>query len=94
MTACVRIRTSVDTISNTTLSAITVSKLLNYLKTNQSFYFIGVLRICDTLEKANHVFQVGIPERISKETYEKFNAVISSNKPKKGKKGKGKKKKK
>jgi len=54
----------------------------------------GVLRICDTLEKANHVFNVGIPERISKETFERFNAVMSSNKPKKGKKGKGKKKKK
>ena len=55
---------------------------------------VGVLRICDTLEKANHVFNVGIPERISKETFERFNAVMSSNKPKKGKKGKGKKKKK
>ena len=51
-------------------------------------------RICDIIEIANHVYEVEIPERISKETLEIFKEKISANKPKKGKKGKGKKKKK
>lgn len=54
----------------------------------------GVQAISDTLEEANHVYEVEIPERISKETLEQFKERITANKPKKGKKGKGKKKKK
>jgi len=47
------------------------------------------------LEQANHVFDVEIPERVSKETLEAFRERLAANKPKKGKKGKkGKKKKK
>jgi hypothetical protein len=60
------------------------------------FNFIGdygVGKIVETLEQANHVFEVEIPERISKETLEAFRDKIAANKPKKGKKGKGKKKK-
>lgn len=74
-----------------------MDKNVNLGRYDFKFNFIsdyGVLRLCDILEKANHVFNVGIPERISKETFERFTAVISLNKPKKGKKGKGKKKKK
>ena len=54
----------------------------------------GVQAICETLDQANHVFEIEIPERISKETLEMFRDKIAANKPKKGKKGKGKKKKK
>uniref|UniRef100_A0A7S3FVC4 Uncharacterized protein n=1 Tax=Strombidium rassoulzadegani TaxID=1082188 RepID=A0A7S3FVC4_9SPIT len=54
----------------------------------------GVQKICDTIEVASHVFDVEIPERISKETLELFKERIANNRPKKGKKGKGKKKKK
>jgi len=54
----------------------------------------GVGEICKTLEQANHVFMVEIPERISKETLEIFKEQIAANKPKKGKGGKGGKKKK
>ena len=43
---------------------------------------------------ADHVFDVEIPERISKDVMEQFQAQKASNKPKKGKGGKGKKKKK
>jgi len=53
----------------------------------------GVTRICEIIEEATHVFEVEIPERISKETLELFKERLSNNKPKKGK-GKGKKKKK
>lgn len=65
-----------------------------------SYFFVvdliclGVMRICDIIEIANHVYEVEIPERISKETLDAFKEKISANKPKKGKKGKGKKKKK
>ena len=74
-----------------------MTKNVNLGKYDFKYNFIsdyGVMRLTDILEKANHVFNVGIPERISKETFERFTAVISLNKPKKGKKGKGKKKKK
>jgi len=54
---------------------------------------IGVQRICDTLGEANWVYDVSIPERISKETLDMFKEKLGANKPKKGKKG-GKKKKK
>lgn len=55
----------------------------------------GVERIIETLTEANHVFDVEIPERISRETLEAFKERLVENKPKKGKKGKkGKKKKK
>jgi hypothetical protein len=54
----------------------------------------GVQRICDIIEIANHVYEVEIPERISKDTLEMFKEKMAANKPKKGKKGKGKKKKK
>jgi len=53
----------------------------------------GVECICEHLEKANHVFEVEIPERISKDTLDLYKEKLSHNKPKKGKKG-GKKKKK
>uniref|UniRef100_A0A7S3MVC8 Uncharacterized protein n=1 Tax=Strombidium inclinatum TaxID=197538 RepID=A0A7S3MVC8_9SPIT len=51
----------------------------------------GVQKICDTITEANHVFEVEIPERISKETLDMFREKISANKPKKGKKKGGKK---
>ena len=52
-------------------------------------------RITQTLDVANHVFDVQVPERISKTTLEEFKEKLGANKPKKGKKGgKGKKKKK
>ena len=54
----------------------------------------GVGEICKTIEQASHVFNVEIPERISKETLEIFKEQIAANKPKKGKGGKGGKKKK
>jgi len=54
----------------------------------------GVQFICDVLEKANHVFEVEIPERISKETLELYKERLGNNKPKKGKGKKGGKKKK
>jgi hypothetical protein len=51
--------------------------------------------LCETLEAANHVYVLEIPERISKETLETYKEKLANNKPKKGKKGgKGKKKKK
>lgn len=53
----------------------------------------GVNRICETLDQAQHVFEIEIPERISKDTLDEFKERIAANKPKKGKKG-GKKKKK
>ena len=43
---------------------------------------------------ASHVFEIGIDERIAKETLENFKEKLAANKPKKGKKGKGKGKKK
>jgi len=46
------------------------------------------------LEQANHVFDVQVPERINKATLEDFKEKLAANKPKKGKGGKGKKKKK
>lgn len=43
------------------------------------------------LEKANHVFEVNIPERIEdKEVFKAFVERLAENKPRKGKKGKGK----
>ena len=54
----------------------------------------GVERICEIMAIADHVFEVEIPERISKDVMEKFQAQKAANKPKKGKGGKGKKKKK
>lgn len=55
----------------------------------------GVGKFTTYLETANHVFEVEIPERVSKETLESFRERLAANKPKKGKKGKkGKKKKK
>jgi hypothetical protein len=50
--------------------------------------------LCETLETANHVYVLEIPERISKETLETYKEKLANNKPKKGKKGKAKKKKK
>ncbi len=65
---------------------------------NIKFNFIsdyGILKLCETLEAANHVYVLEIPERISKETLETYKEKLANNKPKKGKKGgKGKKKKK
>ena len=64
---------------------------------NIKFNFIsdyGILKLCETLENANHVYILEIPERISKETLEMYKEKLANNKPKKGKKGaKGKKKK-
>ena len=54
----------------------------------------GVTRLCEIMAIADHVFDVEIPERISKDVMEQFQAQKASNKPKKGKGGKGKKKKK
>ena len=54
----------------------------------------GVQYICDVLEKANHIYEVEIPDRISKETLELYKERIGNNKPKKGKGKKGKKSKK
>ena len=45
------------------------------------------------LPETNHVCEIEVSERISKETMEAFRSTIALNKPKKGKK-KGKKKKK
>lgn len=53
-----------------------------------------VENLCKTLEQASHVFEIGIDERIAKETLENFKEKLAANKPKKGKKGKGKGKKK
>jgi protein phosphatase 1 regulatory subunit 37 len=53
----------------------------------------GVLKICEFLETANHVYEVEIPERISKDTLDLYKERMANNKPKKGKKA-GKKKKK
>lgn len=53
----------------------------------------GIERLTAFLEEANHIFEVEISERISKETLEAFRERLAANKPKKGKKG-GKKKKK
>lgn len=64
-------------------------------KYNFKYNFIqdtGVDRICDIMAIASHVSDVEIPERISKDIMEKFQAAKLANKPKKG--GKGKKKKK
>ena len=58
------------------------------------YFQIGVQRITDTLEVANHVYDVSVPERIAKDTLENFREKLGANKPKKGKKGKGGKKKK
>jgi Ran GTPase-activating protein (RanGAP) involved in mRNA processing and transport len=66
-------------------------------KYNFKYNFIsdhGVEHICTTLGEANHVFEVEIPERISKATMELFQEAKAANKPKKGKGGKGGKKKK
>lgn len=54
----------------------------------------GVECICDIMAIANHVYDVEIPERISKKVMEQFQDAKNANKPKKGKGGKGKKKKK
>ena len=54
----------------------------------------GVEFITSWLPDANHVFEIEISERITKETMEAFRTTIALNKPKKGKKGKKKKKKK
>lgn len=65
-------------------------------KYNFKYNFIqdfGVDRICEIMALADHVSDVEIPERISKDVMEKFQAAKLANKPKKGK-GKGKKKKK
>ena len=51
-------------------------------------------RICEIMNVANHVYDVEIPERISKKVMELFQEAKNANKPKKGKGGKGKKKKK
>ena len=54
---------------------------------------IGVKELTNILSEANHVYDVQISERVSKEVLEEFKARLGANKPKKGKK-KGKKKKK
>ena len=46
------------------------------------------------MQNADHVYDVEIPERISKDVMERFQGVKLANKPKKGKGAKGKKKKK
>jgi hypothetical protein len=57
--------------------------------------FIGIQFFIDILgELANHVFEIEISERISKQTLADFREKLLANKPKKGKKRKGKKKKK
>ena len=53
----------------------------------------GVEHIIKVLEEANHGNKVGIPERISQETLERFQEQLKANAPKKGKKEKKKKKK-
>ena len=65
---------------------------------NFKYNFIGdygVTRLCEVMDKANWVYEVEIPERISKAVMEMYQEKKNANKPKKGKKGgKGKKKKK
>lgn len=53
----------------------------------------GIEKLTQFLEDANHVYEVEVSERISKETLEAFRERLTANKPKKGKKGKKKKKK-
>jgi hypothetical protein len=60
------------------------------LKTFIIVFIIGVERLAEYLETANHVFEVEISERVAKETLELFRERLAANKPKKGKK-KGKK---
>ena len=56
---------------------------------------VGVERIAAILEYANHVYDVEVPIKISKEVYDNFEEKKKqNNKSKKGKKGKGKGKKK
>ena len=48
--------------------------------------------LCEIMKECNWVYDVEIPERISKATMERYQEVKNANKPKKGKKGgKGKK---
>ena len=55
----------------------------------------GVETICEFMDKCNWVYDVEIPERISKRVMDIYQDKKNANKPKKGKKGgKGKKKKK
>jgi Ran GTPase-activating protein (RanGAP) involved in mRNA processing and transport len=53
----------------------------------------GVLKIVEFLGQAPHVCEISIAEFVSEETLLAFRDAIAANKPKKGKKGKGKKKK-
>lgn len=51
---------------------------------------LAILRLTDILKKAEHVFEINIPERIDdKEAFKAFIEQMGSNKPRKGKKGKG-----
>ena len=65
---------------------------------NFKYNFIGdygVERLCEIMDKCNWVYDIEIPERISKKVMELYQEKKNANKPKKGKKGgKGKKKKK
>ena len=73
-----------------------MKKNVNLGRYNFKYNFIsdyGVERICGILGEAPHVFEVEIPERISKATMEMFQEAKATNKPKKGKGKKGKKKK-
>lgn len=54
----------------------------------------GMAKIIAYLAEANHVFEIEISERVSKETMQAFKERIALNKPRKKKKGKKKKKKK
>ena len=55
----------------------------------------GIEKIIEVLEEAKHVYQIEIPERISKTVLDQLKEILAANKPGKKKgKGKGKKKKK
>ena len=74
-----------------------MEKNQNLGRYNFKYNFIGdygVERICEMMGIANWVFDVEIPERISKKVMEAYTEAKNQNKPKKGKGGKGKKKKK
>lgn len=51
---------------------------------------LAIIRLTEILKNAQHVFEVNIPERIDdKEAFKLFIEQMGSNKPRKGKKGKG-----
>ena len=54
------------------------------------FFSVAIIKLTEVLKKAEHVFEINIPERIEdKEAFKNFMEQLGSNKPRKGKKGKG-----